>query len=253
MILSQNTQAQAGFTLLEVLIAIGITALIGLGTWQLLGGTIRAQEITQKNSQRFEKLQKFMLILSRDIQQVSHRAIRDEYGDLQPAISNRNALYVLEMTRSGWRNPMGSVRSDLQRVSYELVDGELLRHYWTVLDRPQDSESVIQPLMTDIDTISLRFMNDENKWLESWPPEQTTIDEPKLRNHLLPKALEVTIEHNYFGTLLRLYDLPQYLDVQGSGGSGSGGGSSSGSGTQDQSAQQNGATESGATVSEGNQ
>ncbi len=205
---------QNGFTLLEVLIAIGITALIGLGTWQLLGGTIRAQQITQNNSERFEQLQKMMLILSRDVQQVSHRAIRDEYGDFQPAVSNRNTLYVMELTRSGWRNPMGDTRSDLQRVSYELLDGELLRHYWTMLDRPQDSESVIQTLLTDIDAIVLRFMDDENQWVESWPPEQTDTDNSRIGKYLLPKALEITIEHNYFGSLKRLYDLPQFLQIE---------------------------------------
>lgn len=209
-----KNKQQNGFTLLEVLIAIGITALIGLGTWQLLGGTIRAQEITQKNSERFEQLQKMMLILSRDIQQVSHRAIRDEYGDFQPAISNRNTLYLMELTRSGWRNPMAYPRSDLQRVSYELLDGELLRHYWTILDRPQDSESVIQTLLTDIDSVSLRFMNDENQWVESWPPEKTDSDGSKVGNHLLPKAFEITLEHNYFGSLKRLYDLPQFLEIK---------------------------------------
>lgn len=220
---------QNGFTLLEVLIAIGITALIGLGTWQLMSGTIRAQNITQNNSERFEKLQKMMLILSRDIQQISHRSIRDEYGDFQPAVSNRNSLYSLELTRSGWRNPMSDPRSDLQRVSYELLDGELLRHYWTVLDRPQDSESVIQTVLTDIDTLSLRFMKSDNQWVDAWPPEQTDQDSSTVTNHLIPKAIEVTIEHEYFGTLVRLYDLPQYLTI--SSGSSS---SSGGSGAQDE-------------------
>ncbi|UZE94477.1 type II secretion system minor pseudopilin GspJ [Alkalimarinus alittae] len=232
---------QAGFTLLEVLIAIGITALIGLGTWQLLSGTIRAQEITQKNSERFEKLQKMMLILSRDIQQISHRSIRDEYGDFQPAVSNRNALYFIELTRAGWRNPTGDARSDLQRVSYELLDGELLRHYWTVLDRPQDSESVIQTVLTDIDTLSVRFMNDDNQWSESWPPEQTNTNNVLVGHHLLPKAIELTIEHHYFGTLVRLYDLPQFMDVKSAANGGNSG--SGGSNAEEDDSQQEGSTQ----------
>lgn len=223
---------QRGFTLLEVLIAIGITALIGLGTWQLLSGTIRAQEITQKNSERFERLQKMMVIMSRDIKQVNTRAIRDEFGDFQPAISNQNTLYLLELTRSGWRNPREDSRSDLQRVSYELVDGELLRHYWKVLDRAQDSESVYQVLLNDIDAITVRFMQTDNQWVDSWPPVSTGSN-PRVLNHLLPKAIELTIEHNYFGTLIRLYDLPQYLDISSSSGAGggSGGGSTGGNGS----------------------
>ncbi len=206
--------AQHGFTLLEVLIAIVITALIGLGTSQLLSGTIKAQEITQKNSERFEQIQKAVLLLSRDIQQINTRAIRDEYGDFQPALTNRNSLYLFELTRSGWRNPMADERSELQRVSYELVDGELLRHYWHVLDRSQDSESVFQTLLTGIEKISLRFMSENSQWVNTWPPEQDPDDEnPRARNHKLPKAIEVTIVHDFYGELIKLYDLPQYVTV----------------------------------------
>jgi len=206
--------SQRGFTLLEVLIAIVITALIGLGTSQLLSGTIKAQEITQKNSERFDQIQKAILLLSRDIQQINTRAIRDEYGDFQPALTNRNSLYVFELTRSGWRNPMADERSELQRVSYELVDGELLRHYWQVLDRSQDSESVFQTLLTGIDKISLRFMTENSQWADTWPPEQDPDDDnPRSRNHTLPKALEITVVHDYYGEVIKLYDLPQYVTI----------------------------------------
>ena len=207
-------QREQGFTLLEVLIAIVITALIGLGTSQLLSGTIKAQEITQKNSERFEQIQKAVLLLSRDIQQINTRSIRDEYGDYQPALTNRNSLYFFELTRSGWRNPMADERSELQRVSYELVDGELLRHYWHVLDRSQDSESVFQTLLTDIDKITLRFMSENSQWVESWPPEQDPDDDnPRARNHKLPKAVELTIIHEFYGEITKLYDLPQYVSI----------------------------------------
>ena len=208
---------ERGFTLLEVLIAIVITALIGLGTSQLLSGTIKAQEITQKNSERFEQIQKAILLLSRDIQQINTRAIRDEYGDFQPALTNRNTLYLFELTRSGWRNPMADERSDLQRVSYELLDGELLRHYWHVLDRSQDSESVFQTLLTGIEKMSLRFMTENSQWTNTWPPEQDPDDEnPRSRNHQLPKAIEVTIVHEFYGELIKLYDLPQYVTISSS-------------------------------------
>lgn len=215
---SQNKKlTQRGFTLLEVLIAIVITALIGLGTSQLLSGTIKAQQITQKNSERFEQIQKAILLLSRDIQQINTRAIRDEYGDFQPALSNKNSLYLFELTRSGWRNPMADERSELQRVSYELVDGELLRHYWRILDRSQDSESVFQTLLTSVDKISLRFMNADSQWVDSWPPEQEEDDEnPRARFHRLPKALELTIVHDFYGEIKKLYDLPQFVSISSS-------------------------------------
>lgn len=226
------TKKDNGFTLLEVLIAIVITALIGLGTSQLLSGTIKAQSITQKNSERFEQIQRTILLLSRDIQQINTRAIRDEYGDFQPALTNSNALYLFELTRSGWRNPMDNDRSESQRVAYELVDGELLRHYWKVLDRAQDTESVFQSLLKGVDKMSLRFMDSNFKWVDSWPPAQSpSAVNPRQRNHELPIALEITVVHDHFGTLTRLYDLPQYVTNASSTGTGTGTGTGSSQGT----------------------
>ena len=58
------------------------------------------------------------------------------------------------------------------------------------------------------------FLNDGDQWTGSWAPEQTDNDDTRVSNHLLPKAVEVTLEHNYFGTLKRLYDLPQFIDIK---------------------------------------
>ena len=47
MIVSQHRShpsAQAGFTLMEVLIAVTITAVIGLGVWQVLGNVVSSRD-----------------------------------------------------------------------------------------------------------------------------------------------------------------------------------------------------------------
>ena len=82
-------QRYSGFTLLEVLLAIGITAMIGLGSWQILNSAIRASEATQERLAELNSLQKTMLIVSRDLQQILPRSIRDEYGDYQPAVTTK--------------------------------------------------------------------------------------------------------------------------------------------------------------------
>ena len=125
---------QRGFTLLEVLIAITITAVIGLGSWQLLNTAIRAYELSQANLQSLSQLQRAQLNISRDFTQLVPRAIRDEYGDYQPALKTEDGFYLVELTRAGWRNPLQERRSELQRVAYELSDGDLLRHHWKVLE-----------------------------------------------------------------------------------------------------------------------
>ncbi|HTN34004.1 MAG TPA: prepilin-type N-terminal cleavage/methylation domain-containing protein, partial [Marinobacter sp.] len=42
--LRSSSQRQTGFTLMEVLIAVTITAVIGVGVWQVLSGVINSRD-----------------------------------------------------------------------------------------------------------------------------------------------------------------------------------------------------------------
>lgn len=205
----------AGFTLLEVLIAIGITAMIGLGSWQLLNSAIRTSEHTQLKLDELKALQKTILILSRDLQQVVSRSVRDEYGDYQPALQSKGALYHLEFSRAGWRNPLGDPRSNLQRVAYELKQDEIVRHYWNVLDRSQDSESVYRSLLKGVEEFSIRFMKADNSWSDEWPVRDATaedeVKDPRFKSNHIPKAVKITLTLKQFGSVSKLYELVSYL------------------------------------------
>ena len=80
---------QRGFTLLEVLIAVTITAVIGLGVWQVINGVVNSRDRVNELAEQFDGLQRSMLLLERDIMQVVNRPARDIYGDFQPALSSR--------------------------------------------------------------------------------------------------------------------------------------------------------------------
>lgn len=212
-----------GFTLLEVLLAIGITAMIGLGSWQILNSAINASESTQTRLAELNALQKTMLIISRDLRQVISRSIRDGYGDYQPALTTKNEFYAIEFSRTGWRNPMDDARSNIQRVAYELTDNKLIRNYWTVLDRSQDSAPISKELLTSVNSISFRFMNKSGGWVDEWPSSDsnsgannsgggaTQID-PRATDNELPMAVEISLDLERFGKVKRLYDLPVYIE-----------------------------------------
>jgi general secretion pathway protein J len=211
-----SPHSAAGFTLLEVLIAIGITAMIGLGSWQILNSAIRTSEHTQVKLDELKALQKTMLLISRDMQQIVSRSIRDEYGDYQPALQTKGALYKLEFSRAGWRNPLGDPRSNLQRVAYELNQDEFVRHYWNILDRSQDSESVYRTLLKGVEEFSVRFMKDDGSWADEWPLSDAAGEEdeggdPRFNVNQIPRAVKITFKLKQFGTVSKLYDLVTYL------------------------------------------
>src|SRR5690606_39956370 len=109
----------AGFTLLELLIAIAIFGLVGMATYQMLTSVLRSDGATRLQEQRLRELVRAMAAFERDVRQVRARSIRAAYGDPQPALHGTDARStgeVLTLTRGGWRNPTASDRSSLQQI-----------------------------------------------------------------------------------------------------------------------------------------
>lgn len=213
----QFVRKQSGFTLIEVLIAIMITALIGIGANEVLGQAIDISERTQEKLESMGSLQKAVLVMTRDFRQITARSVRDEFGDNQPAVSTRNDEYKLVFTRTGWRNPLGDMRSNLQRVAYQLDDGVLKRYHWQALDQAQDSKPIERELLRDVEEFNFRFMNDSGGWVDEWPPEAdasgTTSsgqDDMQVYNRL-PKAIAIRMNLKEFGEITKTYDLGAYL------------------------------------------
>lgn len=201
---------QGGFTLLEVLVAVAITALIGVGIWQVMSGVIKARTTVDSVSDRFEKLQRAMLLIERDIVQVVNRPIRGAYGDKQFALTSLGDTYFIQLTRQGWRNPLDDPRSELQRVAYSLEGQTLHRWQWQVLDRAQDSKPVDQTLLDNVISVKVRFMNQEGNWVDQWPEEVPGQAPPKPETASLPSAIELTLDLKRFGRVKRVWVLPDF-------------------------------------------
>lgn len=202
----------SGFTLLEVLIAVTITAVIGIGVWQLLASVISAKQGIDRVSGEFSRMQQAVVIMERDLAQMVFRPIRDAYGEALPAVSSRIQPWAIEFTRTGWRNPLQVARSDLQRVAYEVVDGELRRHYWQVLDRAQDTLTREQAMLTNVTALNWRFLDQERQWQQAWPADAQLQGLPINGGAEVgrPLAVELVIEHRRFGRIRRLIDLGSF-------------------------------------------
>src|SRR3546814_128623 len=150
-------RTSAGFTLLELLIAIALFALLGLGTYRLLEAVLQSDEAVRAQELQLRELSRAVWAFERDLQQVIGRPIRDEFGDERNAfigqLDGEDGAPVLELTRAGWRNPTGLRRANLQRVRWRLAGDNLERVYWVVLDRDLDSEPRVQRVLEDVQEI----------------------------------------------------------------------------------------------------
>ncbi len=193
--------AQAGLTLVELIVAMTVFAVLSALAYGGLSSVIKTAERTQQQAERLAELQLAFSIIQRDLVQVTDRPIRDEYGDIQPALAYGNGLTLLEFTKSGWRNPADQVRSSLQRVAYRLEDRRLQRLAWEHLDRAPNVQPFTADLLNEVDDIQMRFLDDRLSWQDTWPPVNVTGD---LR---LPRAVEITVTVPGFDDIVRLFTL----------------------------------------------
>jgi general secretion pathway protein J len=202
-----GTCREHGFTLLELLVAMAIFAI--LGTLALSGYTElqRQSEYAEQRLERVREVQRAVQTIARDFGQLEPRPIREPLGDaLIPAVLAVDSVeYFVQFTRAGWSNTAGLPRPTLQRVGYRL-DGEgLWRDHWPVLDRTLAQEPVRVRLLTNVRTVRLRFMNASREWVERWPPGDGTGFLGSER--LLPAAVEITLDLEDWGEIRRVIEV----------------------------------------------
>jgi general secretion pathway protein J len=193
-----------GFTLLEMLIVFAVFAVIGVMSSRIISQVLDNQATLTKRGERLAEVQRALQVVQRDVLQMTHRSVRDELGGKLP-----NAMIdadgVAEFTRMGWRNPLGSRRSELQRVGYRLEGDELQRIYWDVLDRLADSEPRQQGLLSRVERVEFVAVDRAGEEYAFWPQE-TAMDTAVPERQL--SALRLRMEVDGFGQVERIWPIP---------------------------------------------
>jgi len=198
---------QRGFTLLELLVAMAIFAI--LGTLALSGYTElqRQSEYANQRLERTREVQRAVQAIAQDLGQIEPRPIREPLGEtvLPAVLATESIEYGIQFTRAGWSNTAGLPRPTLQRVGYRL-DGEgLWRDHWPVLDRTLAMEPVRVKLLGQVRTVRFRFMNASREWVDRWPAGDGTglVGTERMR----PAAVEVTLELEDWGVIRRVIEV----------------------------------------------
>jgi general secretion pathway protein J len=198
-----------GFTLLELLVALSVFAIMSVMAYSGLRSVLTAREQTDAAADRLGEIQIAMNILQRDIQQAVNREVRAEYGDHKDAFQVvEDGEPRLELTRAGYRNPMQLPRSNLQRVGYGLEEKVLYRWNWPVLDRAQDTLPTKNVLLNDVENLEFRFLDVKGGWHTEWPIQRSDIGFDPDTQTPLPRAVEVNITLADWGKITRLLELP---------------------------------------------
>lgn len=100
-----SSKAQ-GFTLLEVLIALSLFAVLSAMAFGGLNQLLSQHQQLQHKQQRFVDLQSAIQVLERDFSQLAPRSIRDAFGDPQAALKGSSSPeFTYALSTKTWFNP----------------------------------------------------------------------------------------------------------------------------------------------------
>ncbi len=196
---------QQGFTLLELLIASIIFAIMAVMAYGGLDNVMSNSESAQQALKRLQQIQQSVSVLNRDFSQIVPRPIRDEFGTPQPFLTAGNNIdNLIEFSRGGRVNPANLLRSSLLRIAYQFDDEKLVRLQWPQMDRAQETEAKTTVLLDNLDEVTIRFLDQNAEWQEQWPPlNATSVAGSDNTTELV--GIEIVLQLKDWGEIRRLY------------------------------------------------
>jgi len=230
-----------GFTLVELLVALFITAILFAMGYGALSQALTSRQEVEEQAARLNAVQQAMRILEQDIGLMQPRPVRNTLGDgyLAPLVLNPAALCggpgglgsspagsaltttvtasgssatqmdlaLINFTRGGWANPAGLPRSELQRVGYLLRDGKLIRQHLPELDTTAAVALEERELLDQVESLRFRFMDGGLAWQCGWPTPIMQHGTPLDLLRARPVAVEVTLKLKDYGELVRVIEV----------------------------------------------
>jgi general secretion pathway protein J len=207
---------RSGFTLLEVVIAIFIMAIMFAIGYRALAQAMIERDALKTSQARVNEIQKGMRIVAQDFAQIAARPARDTQGngELQAAIgANARDNILLTFSRTGWSNPAGLQRPAEERVRYRFLDGSLIREHWLSVDPALNAEPRQRVVLTRVKSVEVRFLDPVTRnWRTDWPPLAPTgpVGPLQVDEVLMPRpmAIEFTVVFDDWGRVQRLFEVP---------------------------------------------
>ncbi|TVS11536.1 MAG: type II secretion system protein GspJ [Wenzhouxiangella sp.] len=189
---------QRGYTLVEVLIAVTVFAILAGSVYAALNTLSQAAFVHRERSVELAELQRGLVRLETDLRQLAARPARGPDGQLMPALAGQGG--GLEGTRAGWANPQQHRRSQLQRFAWSAQSDQLVRTSWPVTDRTPATPAFNEEVLAGLQLLEFNYYSADGRWLEQWPENGASAE--------LPRAVRYRLETDGFGLVERIIVLP---------------------------------------------
>jgi len=197
-------KAQRAFTLVELLIALAIFALLSAFAYRGLTVMLESRQTLDRESRKWRDLALFVARFERDVQAALNRTAIGPSGISQSAVSSQLDLggapgTGLALTRSGatlYANELAAP----QRVGYRFIDGHVDRLTWPGVDSGPRAEADAIPVLENVRSLGFRFLATNLDWRTDWAAPMSAG---------MPLAVEMTLELASGERIVRIVDIPR--------------------------------------------
>ena len=194
-----------GFTLVELLVALAIFAILTGFAYRGLNAMLESREALERESRKWRDVSLLVGRLERDLSAVlARRAIGASGTPLAPVssvIESSASPEGIALTRSGSPIHENALAAP-QRVGYRLREGAIERLSWAGVDAAPREEPTAVAVLKPVSALGFRFLDPRGEWRSTWGL-------PGSAETTLPAAVEVTLQLASGEKIVRLVDLPR--------------------------------------------
>lgn len=220
-----------GFTLIEVMIALFIFAILSILTMRGLQTTFMAKQKSKDALDQLAELEIAYSIMQQDLEQIINRNVLQPSGGfklalLVPVDNTSSAGFKasmetelgynrLEFTRTGVPAILVNQKlSDLQRVAYYQNGDRIIRHSWRQLDPVGDTAVDRRRLLTEVVDFKIYFVDEYGRKKDVWDvaPSKSAV-QSTLPVIELPRGIVVQFSTKTYKDIEWVFILPQALNT----------------------------------------
>jgi general secretion pathway protein J len=185
------SRREQGFTLVEVLVAVTVTAILLTTVFGIFTSVSRAKERVEGNGAGYHQARVLFDRIGRELR--SAYLVRTNPNTRFEGGKDDEQHLFLELTTTTF-TPYGGNRGGIARVRYELAPDDeapaakeppwvLLRKEGNLFDPERFDQRPGYRLATGIREMQIRYQNESGEWFEEWPRS----------NNRLPQMVELTL------------------------------------------------------------
>lgn len=193
--------AKTGFTLVEVLIAILIFALMAGVAYRGLASVLTSERHINEKTAQWRALALAFSQMQQDFQLAVPRTIRNTVDQNTAALVGRETPLGVENVNLAMTlmNSTADTQAELWRVGYRLREGRLEYLVWPSADQAPQAQPRSITLIDQAERFDLRFIDSRGGWQTQWPDQSGAA---------FPRAVEITLQAQGLAPIKRLFALP---------------------------------------------